>query len=128
MPRLRNSIDEENPRQIYFSLAYPHLLYCSPSMGKLLKPTLTVLFLYKMWAFYGNLWAIGDNVIEISYRKGIGTPNGCPISPQTVARIQTHALGYLAAPRAHVLPLYSTKKIIRSHRYDHAYPFPSSSH
>ena len=34
------------------------------------------------------------------------TPSGYLISPRTVAKIRTHALGDLSTPRAHPAPLY----------------------
>ena len=52
----------------------------------------------RMWAFYENLWGKGDHLngdlLSDTPASHLGTVNqsGCPVSPQTVARIRTHEL------------------------------------
>ena len=57
-----------------------------------------------MWDFYGNLWVNGGVSSESPIYLVTVTPSGCPISPRTVARIRTHVLEVLSAPKAQVVP------------------------
>ena len=61
-----------------------------------------------MWAFYGIFWAKGEYLMEIWKPTHLGTitPSGCPIFNQSMARIQTRALGDSKAHKVQMVPLY----------------------
>ena len=74
-----------------------------------------------MWAFYGDLRAKEDHLIEPTH-LGTIILSGCPISPRPVARIRTRVIGDLWATSAHVLCIVNKEILLGEHDFSVMYP------